>query len=94
MCSCCLLSAFIHIAGETVKDMDRKITEYLRKEGQPRSALQVSKGVGKMTAKDVNPTLYRLEEEGRVRRMGRAPDGPAPLWGLVQGGSSHGNRGK
>lgn len=73
--------------------MDRNIIDLLRREGRPRSALQISKGVGKVTAKDVNPTLYRLEKEGCVQRMGRFKDGPAPLWGLVQGGSTHGNRG-
>lgn len=77
----------------TVKDMDKHIIELLRKEGRPRSALQISKGVGKFSAKDVNPTLYRLEKEGCVQRMGKFRDGPAPLWGLVHGGSFHGNRG-
>jgi len=73
--------------------MDKHIIELLRREGRPRSALQISKGVGKVSAKDVNPTLYRLEKEGHVQRMGKFRDGPAPLWGLVHGGSPHGNRG-
>ena len=71
--------------------MDVKIIEFLTRERQPRCALHISKGVGKVTAKDVNPTLYQLEREGRIQRMGK--EGQAPLWSLVkvQGGSSHGN---
>ena len=71
--------------------MDVKIIEFLTRGRQPRCALHISKGVGKVTAKDVNPTLYQLEREGRVQRRGK--EGQAPLWSLVkvQGGSSHSN---
>ena len=93
----CVLIVFLFIpcfvTAEVVKSMDKRIIDMLRREGRPRSALQISKGVGKLTAKDVNPTLYRLEKEGRVQRTGKYKDGSAPLWGLVQGGSSRGNRG-
>ena len=74
--------------------MDSKIIDYLKKEGRPRIPLHIAKGVGKTTAKDVNPTLYRLEEEGLIQRIGTVEGRQAPLWGLVQGGSACGNYGQ
>ena len=69
--------------------MDSKIIEFLKKEGYPCSALQISKGVGKMTAEDVNPTLHRLWNEGCIQRM--ATEGQEALWFLIKGSSSHDN---
>ena len=68
--------------------MESKVLNFLRMKGKPCSALEISKGVGKTLAKDVNSTLYKLDDEGRVERKGNVEGRQAPLWGLVQGGSS------
>ena len=57
--------------------------EFLERVGRPQTALEISKGVGKVTTADVNPTLFQLEREKRVQRAGLA--GSKPLWELVQG---------
>ena len=69
--------------------MDIEVIDYLRKTGKPCFAIEISKGVGKTTAKEVNPTLYKLKDEGRVERKGTVEGGQAPLWVLVQSGRSN-----
>ena len=68
--------------------MDSKVMDFLRKADKPCSAYQISMDIGEVIAK-VNSTLYdKLEKEGHVERKGTVEGGQAPLWGLVQGGSS------
>ena len=48
--------------------------------GKQLDALQVAKAVGLTTAKDVNSTLYSLEEQGRLRRLAPEAGESKPRW--------------
>ena len=63
-------------------DLPRKALGYLHNCSSPCTALQVSKGIGLSTAKEINPTLYALEKQGHVQRM---TSGKKVVWQCVQG---------
>eukprot|EP00794_Sanderia_malayensis_P016706 gene16706-18400_t len=49
--------------------LEAKVLRFLRRNFETRTALQISKGVGLQTAKQVNPTLYSLEKKGLLHRI-------------------------
>jgi hypothetical protein len=64
--------------------MDSKILKFLT--SQPGLAfkptdisLAVGYPMGKNTAKTVNPSLYKLEREGKIRKISN-PNGSSPHW--------------
>ena len=62
-------------------DLSRKVLDYLRNSSGSLTALQVSKGIGLSTAKEVNPTLYALEKQGLAQRT---TDGRKVSWQCVR----------
>ena len=54
--------------------------DYLSNHQGSYTALEVAKGIGLCTAKEINPTLYSLEKQGLVERT---PNGRKVLWSCV-----------
>ena len=52
--------------------------------GRPCHTLEIAKGVGLRTKKDVNPTLNVLQKEKKICRIGDQP----PTWQLVKNETS------
>ena len=49
-------------------DLSSKALDYLRNSSGSSTALQISKGIGLSTAKEINPVLYALEKQGLAQR--------------------------
>ncbi|XP_069041340.1 double-stranded RNA-specific adenosine deaminase isoform X2 [Lepisosteus oculatus] len=62
----------------SMSDTRERICQYLYEAG-PASALGISKHLGFRTAKQVNPSLYAMEQQGDVTRHS---DGAQPVWDL------------
>lgn len=73
----------------TKQGMDSEVIDFLTNTDKPCTALDIAKGVGKTTGKEVKPTLHELEKEGRVQQRGTVKGRQTPLWVLVQSGSSN-----
>ena len=54
---------------------------------QPLTARELSKEVGLITAKDVNPHIYALQREGKVETLSK--DGHKPRWSLTSNDNTH-----
>ncbi|KAG5830992.1 hypothetical protein ANANG_G00299150 [Anguilla anguilla] len=63
-----------------MENLEDKICAFLKRKeaGAPLKALEIAKGVGLKTAKDVNKALYSLQGKGRLQKVGDSP----PLWSL------------
>ena len=63
-------------------ELEQKLLTVLKQSpGQPKSALQLAKDLGKDGRRDVNPSLHRLEKRGLVRKLSDSAD-VKPLWQL------------
>jgi len=63
-------------------ELEQELLTVLKKSpGQPKSALQLAKDLGKVGRRDVNPSLHRLEKRGLVRKLSDDADAK-PLWQL------------
>eukprot|EP01047_Picozoa_sp_COSAG01_P036730 COSAG01_NODE_2880_length_6917_cov_3.067908_2_plen_314_part_00 len=63
--------------------LTQQILHVLQLESSIMDALQVSKAVGHVTAKDVNPTLHQLYADGRIVKLPPAQDTKKPRWALA-----------
>ena len=61
--------------------LQESILGFLQGCKDPQPSLAISKKVGKITAKEVNPTLYRLEKEGKIVKT--TPSGSKPFWKIA-----------
>ncbi|KAL4641367.1 eukaryotic translation initiation factor 2-alpha kinase 3-like isoform X1 [Arapaima gigas] len=70
--------------------LDARICAFLRscEPGVQKKALDIAKGVGLKTAKDVNSTLYSLMKAGQLSKTESTP----PLWSLVSPDSQTADR--
>ena len=65
----CLASFQVHITmGSKSNALAQQALDFLGNSLEPCTALQVSKGIGLSTAKEINPTLYSLEKQGLVEK--------------------------
>lgn len=63
-------------------ELEQELLTVMKKSpGQPKSALQLAKDLGKVGRRDVNPSLHRLEKQGLVRKLSDGADAK-PLWQL------------
>ena len=60
-----------------------RVVKLLHERGAPMQALQISKAVGLVTVKDINPTLYKLQRDGVLDRIQISP----PTWKLKVDGN-------
>ena len=58
--------------------LENNIIDYLKKNPGAQKTLQISKGVGLKTAKDVNSTLYGLQKKQLICKE----DTDKPMWSL------------
>ncbi len=65
-------------SNETLED---KILGILQNTTDPLPALTVAKQVGLKTAKQVNPTLYKIEKEGKIKST-KIPGTTRPVWAI------------
>ena len=66
------------------ENLTSKLLDALKRGGRPLTSLELAKAVGLQTRKEVNPTLYSLQSQGKVRKVRDSP----PLWGLPPAGRS------
>ena len=66
------------------ENLTSKLLDALKRGGRPLTSLELAKAVGLQTRKEVNPTLYNLQSQGRVWKVREIP----PLWGLSPAGRS------
>ena len=65
---------FFFLFSDTMSDsLGGHVLDALSKSSRPLSTLEVAKAVGLKTRKEINPTLYALEKEGKVRKVGDTP---------------------
>ncbi|XP_070200376.1 double-stranded RNA-specific adenosine deaminase-like [Littorina saxatilis] len=63
------------------RDISRKVQEYLNQQRQPKTALDIARGIGGKPKKEVNKVLYKLQKDGVVQ-TGESSHGKKPLWSL------------
>ncbi len=61
-----------------------KLLDVLSNSGRPYTTLELAKAVGLTTRKEVNPTLYALQDQRKVRLVNRQP----PTWQLASSGDT------
>jgi len=64
-------------------DLQQKILNFISRNDTPVTTLEIAKGVGLVTRKEVNPTLYCMQQNGLIEKIQDQP----PMWKRVQGGS-------
>lgn len=64
------------------RDISRKVQEYLNQQRQPKTALDIARGIGGKPKKEVNKVLYKLQKDGVVVQTGESSHGKKPLWSL------------
>ena len=65
-------------AGEMSEAYTRRVLDTLKAASEPLSTQKLAHAVGVQTRKQINPTLYALEREGKIRKSGDAP----AMWSL------------
>ena len=58
--------------------LSSRVLDALNGTSRPLSALELAHSVGLQTRKQINPTLYALEKEGKIRKVGNVP----AMWSL------------
>ncbi|XP_013411771.1 double-stranded RNA-specific adenosine deaminase [Lingula anatina] len=66
------------------QELQKNILEYVTRQQAPVIALDIAKGIGLSTAKDVNPMLYQLEKQGLITKVDQAYG--CPKWGVGSAG--------
>jgi len=64
-------------------DLQKKILNFITGNGRPATTLEIAKGVGLVTRKEVNPTLYLMQNKGLIMKIQDTP----PMWKVCQFGS-------
>lgn len=59
--------------SDELSSLEKQIIDYLKNHTAKQKTLQISKGVGLKTKKDVNNTLYGLEKKGLICKEGDPP---------------------
>ena len=62
-------------------DLQGRIIQFMYNQTEPKTALEVAKGIGKRTRSDVNPTLFQLQKDGI---MFCSKERFPPLWSLIK----------
>ena len=71
------LQCVLQIANK--QGMDSEVIDFLANTVKPCTALDIAKGVGKTTGKEVKQTRHKLEKERHVERKGTVEGGQASL---------------
>ena len=58
--------------------LNSRVLDTLKGASRPLSTLELARSVGLQTRKQINPTLYALEKEGKIHKVGDVP----PMWSL------------
>ena len=58
----------------------------IKRSGRPCTTLELARAVGMNTRKEINPTLYKMERQGMLKKVQDQP----PLWQVAQGGTMQG----
>ncbi|XP_065902138.1 double-stranded RNA-specific editase 1-like [Dysidea avara] len=61
-------------------DLQKKILNFITSSGRPATTLEIAKGVGLVTRKEVNPTLYLMQQNGLIVKIQEQP----PMWKACQ----------
>ena len=61
-------------------DLQGRIIQFMYGKLEPKTALEIAKGIGKKSRSEVNPTLYQLQKDGI---MFCSKDRFPPLWSLI-----------
>ena len=61
-------------------DLQGRIIQYMYGKPEPKTALEIAKGIGKRNRSEVNPTLYQLQKDGI---MFCSKERFPPLWSLI-----------
>lgn len=62
-------------------DLQGRIIQYMYNATEPKTALDIAKGIGKKSRQEVNPTLYQLQKD---RIMFCSKERFPPLWSLIK----------
>ena len=63
-----------------------KVISELKRFGKPRTTLEVARALGIQKRKELNHTLYTMQDQGMVRKVQESP----PAWQLIQSGVMQG----
>lgn len=58
----------------------------IKRSGRPCTTLELARAVGMSTRKEINPTLYKMAQQGLLKKVQERP----PLWQVAQGGPMQG----
>ena len=58
----------------------------IKRSGRPCTTLELARAVGMNSRKEINPTLYKMAQQGVLKKVQDQP----PLWQVAQGGSVQG----
>ena len=58
----------------------------IKRSGRPCTTLELARAIGMNTRKEINPTLYKMERQGMLKKVQDQP----PLWQVAQGGPMQG----
>ena len=61
-------------------DLQGRIIQFMYGKSEPKTALEIAKGIGKRSRSEVNPTLYQLQKDGI---MFCSKERFPPLWSLI-----------
>ena len=70
------------VAFPASDDLPARVLQLLRDRGTSMQTIRISKAVGLVTTKDINPTLYDLERRNAITRVQMSP----AVWELSEGG--------
>ncbi len=68
-------------------DLKTQVLEFLATQGDHVGTLQIAKAMGLKTAKEINPTLYSLMKDNKIKKESE-PNGSKPRWSVIYFASS------
>ena len=69
---------WVHESNIDQAKFEPKIIDFLKQFTRPVATLEITKSLGKMAKRDINPILYDMENRGIIRKVTRQP----PSWKL------------
>ena len=66
-------------------ELQKKIMDFLGSDGRPATTLEIAKAVGMNTRKEINPTLYQMQDRGMIEKVQEQP----PRWKACRSNSNY-----
>ena len=80
-----LLEALYNLYHSLYKmELRKKIMNFLGSNDRPATTLEIARAVGMTTRKEINPTLYQMQDSRMIEKVQEQP----PLWKVCRGNSN------